>query len=127
MSAAPDQFDVEAAWLRRSQGDLRAFMEALAVRLEGALPSQVSVERRRDGLLSKTNHVAKIEVKTDTAIHSLSLTKGGLAATRAKVIRGVAISTSSLPVADWLSQVRAEAQVMAERTVGAAEALRDFL
>ncbi len=36
VSGSPDEFDLDAAFLRRSEGDLRAFMEALAVRLEGA-------------------------------------------------------------------------------------------
>ena len=37
MSGEPESFDLDAAWFRRAQGDLGAFMEALAARLEGAL------------------------------------------------------------------------------------------
>jgi len=127
MSAQPDEFDIEAALLRRSQGDLRAFMEALAVRLEGALPQQVSVERRRDGLLSKTSHVARIEVRADKAIYSLTLIKGVLAATKAKVVRGVVISTASVTAAVWLGEVRAEVSALAEQSGAAADILHDFL
>jgi hypothetical protein len=127
MSAQPDEFDIEAALLRRSQGDLRAFMEALAVRLEGALPQQVSVERRKDGLLSKVSHVARIEVRTEKAIYSLSLIKGLLSATRAKRVRGVVISTATVTAAAWLGEVRAEVSALAEQAGAAADILHDFL
>jgi len=127
MSAQPDEFDLEAAVLRRSQVDLRAFMEALAVRLEGALPQQVSVERRRDGLLSKTSHVAGIEVRTEKAIYTLTLLKGVLTATRAKVVRDVVISTSSVTAAVWLGEVRAEISSLAQKSGDAADILHDFL
>ena len=127
MSAQPDEFDLEAAVLRRSQVDLRAFMEALAVRLEGALPQQVSVERRRDGLLSKTSHVARIEMRTEKAIYTLRLLKGVLTAMRAKVVRGVVISTSSVTAAVWLGEVRAEISSLAQKSGDAADILHDFL
>jgi hypothetical protein len=127
MTAQPDDFDIEAALLRRSQGDLRAFMEALAVRLENALPQQVIVERRRDGFLSKFNHVFRIEVRTQKAVYSLTLTKGVPAATKAKVVRGVVISTSPMTAAAWLSEVRAEVSALAEHAGDTADILHDFL
>ena len=127
MSSQPDDFDLEAAWLRRAQGDLKAFMEALAVRLEGALPQHVTVERIRDGLFSNTTHVARIAVRTDSATYSLSFIKGVIAATKAKVVRGVVISTSAVPVPTWLSEIRAAAGAMAEQAGGAADVLHDFL
>ena len=127
MSSQPDDFDLEAAWLRRAQGDLKAFMEALAVRLEGALPQQVTVERVRDGLLSKTSHVARIAVRTESATYSLSFIKGVIAATKAKVVRGVVISNAAIPVPAWLAEIRAAASAMAEQAGGAADVLHDFL
>ncbi|MGP0050970.1 MAG: hypothetical protein ACLPZR_19305 [Solirubrobacteraceae bacterium] len=42
--------DLLAASLRADAGDLGAFVEALAVKLEQAVPGAVRVERRRDGL-----------------------------------------------------------------------------
>ncbi len=127
MSSQPDDFDLEAAWLRRAQGDLKAFMEALAVRLEGALPQHVTVERVRDGLLSKTSHVARIAVRTESATYSLSFIKGVIAATKAKVVRGVVISTAAIPVPAWLAEIRTAASNMAEQAGGAADVLHDFL
>jgi hypothetical protein len=127
VSAGPDEFDLNAAWLRRSQTDLRAFMAALAARLEGALPGRVSVERRRDGLLSKTSHVARISLKTERAIYELALGKAQLSATRAKLVRGVTISSAAIAVPEWLAEVRKEVQALAEQAGVASDVLQEFL
>ncbi len=127
MSAGPDQFDLDAAVLRRSESELRALMEALAVRLDGALPGRVSVERRRDGLLSKTSHVAKLVLRGDRAVYELSCDRGRLEAKRAKLVRGVVISSSSMSPGDWLADVRSEVEALAERAGAATDLLHDFL
>lgn len=127
MSLNPDDFDLDAAVLRRAQGDVRAFMAALAVRLEGALPGRVKVERRRDGLLSKTSHVAKIAFHGDKAVYELASGRGGVAATRAKLVRGVVISSSTIDPAQWLAEVRQEVAALADQAGSASDALHDFL
>ena len=127
MGAGPDQFDLDAALLRRSETELRAFMEALAVRLEGALPGRVAVERRRDGLLSKTSHVAKLTVRTDRAVYELTCDRGRMDATRAKLVRGVVISSAPITPKDWLADVRTEVQALAEKAGEASDLLHGFL
>jgi hypothetical protein len=127
VAAGPDQFDLDAAVLRRSESDLRAFMEALAVRLEGALPGRVSVERRRDGLFSKTSHVARLSVRGERAVYDLGCGAGRLEPTRAKLVRGVVISSSPISPKDWLSEVRAEVQALAEKAGAASDLFHDFL
>ena len=127
MSPGPDEFDLNAAWLRRAQTDLRAFMEAFAVRLEGAVPGRVKVERRRDGLLSKTSHVTRVILETDKAIYEIAMDKGMVSAVRAKLVRGVRISSTTLPIPEWLTEVRAEIQVLAEQQGLAGDGLHDFL
>jgi hypothetical protein len=127
MADGPDEFDLNAAWLRRSQGDLQAFVEAFAVRMEGALPGRVSVERKRDGLLSKTSHVAKVTIQGDKAVYQLTNDKGRIATVRSKLVRGVVISSATLTVPDWLGEVRAEVQTLAGQSVSASDVLHDFL
>jgi hypothetical protein len=127
VAAEPDQFDLDAAVLRRSESDLRAFMEALAVRLEGALPGRVTVERRRDGLFSKTSHVARLVVRGDKAVYELGCGAGRLDPKRAKLVRGVVISSSGVSPKEWLTEVRAEVQALAERAGAASDLFHDFL
>lgn len=127
MSVELDPFDLDAAGLRRAQTDLRAFSDALAVRLEGALPDRVNVERRRDGLLARSSHVHEIIVRGDQGEYRLHFDKGRLTASRAKTVRGVVISTTELPLDRWLVEVRGEVATLAGAMTSASDALHDFL
>jgi hypothetical protein len=102
-------------------------MEALAVRLEGAMPGRVDVQRKRDGLFSQTAHVAKIAVKGERAVYELTRDRTGLVATRNKLVHGVSISSSSIPPRDWLADIRAELQTLAEQAGSTSDALHGFL
>jgi len=127
LSGEPDQFDLDGAMLRRSETELRAFMEALAVRLEGAMPGRVEVQRKRDGLLSQSKHVAKIAVRGERAVYELTRDRAGLVATRNKLVHGVSISSSSIQPRDWLADIRAELQTLAEQAGSTSDALHGFL
>ena len=127
MSVELDPFDLDAAGLRRAMTDLRAFTEALAARLQGALPDRVGVERRRDGLLATTRHVHQITVRGEGAEYRLLSDKGRLTATKAKTVRGVVISTTELPAPQWLAEVRAEVSARAGAMGEASDVLHDFL
>jgi hypothetical protein len=127
MDSPIDEFDLNAAIARRSERDLRAFMAALATRLETALPNRVAVERKRDGFLSTSSHVARLKVEFSDAIFTLALTKQEFVATRAKVVRAVAISTATLPAAEWLAELKAALAKVADRDAGAGDILRGFL
>ena len=127
MSAPIQDFDLNAALLRHSETDLRAFMAALAVRLETALPGRVNVERKRDGLFSSASHVHAIEVTPPEAVYRLTLGKPALTATRAKSVRGVTLSTQSLTPRQWLADLNAAIADLGERAADDQEALHGFL
>ena len=75
MTSGPSDLDLSAAWYRKAQGDLRAFAEAFATRMEGAIPGHVTVERKRDGLFSKSTHVAKVAIDTGPNVYVVRLEK----------------------------------------------------
>lgn len=127
MSGEPGDFDLQTAWLRRAKGDMRAFAEALAVRLEAALPGVVEIERRRDGLFARTSHVSRIVVRQDGALLSLDLEHGRLRASRAKVVRGVTLSTETIDVPAWLEAVLVGTRRQGEQAGAAHAVLHDFL
>jgi hypothetical protein len=52
-----DDFELVAASLRADAGDLGVFVEALAVKLEQALPQRTRVRRRASGLFTKRPEV----------------------------------------------------------------------
>jgi len=106
---------------------MRAFLAALATRLEEALPGRVDVDRRRDGLFSRTTHVAKISLRSEGAIFTIIFDKAGLSANRAKLVRDVVINTTPLPVPQWLGELREAVAKMAEATGLAGDVLHGFL
>ena len=127
MANGPDDLDLSAAWLRRARTDLKAFMEALAHRLEGALPGFVQVERRRDGLFSRSSRVVRIALQTGAEAYVLQADRGAVIASRDRLVRGVRLSTTTLPMDEWLSEVRVRIQALAEQQGLAADVLHDFL
>ena len=127
MGSDSSGFDLAAAWSRRAGTDLRAFAEALAARLEPALPGRVLVERRRDGFFSSTSHVARIAIRFEDAVLTLVQDHGQLSATRAKVVRGVTIGSQDLAVPAWLDEVVSRTRALGAGSGEAHAVLHDFL
>lgn len=127
LSGLPSDFDLNAAWLRKAQGDLKAFMEAFAVRLEGAIPGRVAVERAKDGFFSKSSHATKITVDGHEHVYVIDLQKSGLKSHRSKVVHGVALSTEHMDVPAWLAALHNDIQALAEHAGNAQSVLHDFL
>jgi len=127
LSGLPSDFDLNAAWLRKAQGDLKAFMEALAVRLEGAIPGRVAVEREKDGFFSKTSHATKVTVDGHDHVYVISLQKSRLATHRSKIVHGVSLNTEHMDAPAWLAALHSDIQSLAEHAGKAQNVLHDFL
>jgi hypothetical protein len=106
---AVSELDLAAAEARADRTDVRAMIEALAVRLEEALPRMAAVKRHRvGGLLSRQTEVERIEVDLDEHRFELAQTRGGFRCTRHTLVRGIALKHEELPVADWVRALVAE-------------------
>jgi len=127
MMAGPAEFDMNAAWLRRANGDMKAFMQALAVRLEDALPDRVEVERKRDGFFSRESHAVRIAVAFDSCLYTLLLEHGRLHARRAKIVHGVSLSSDDITVPDWFAALNREVGVVGQEAGDAHSVIHDFL
>jgi hypothetical protein len=127
VSANIDPFDLDAAILRKNEGDMRSFLTALAGRLEQALPSRITIERRRDGLFSSSTHVVRIELAMDNAAYAISLDRAGVKTTRAKVVRGVTISNAPMPAKAWMDEVRASVASLSGASDEASDVIGGFL
>lgn len=121
------EFDLHAAWVRRAQGDTRAFMEALAARLESALPGRVQIARKKDGLFAKTSHVASLAINTGNTLYTLEQDGTGLRAGRSKSSRGVVLKRETMPVPAWLTALAADLQALSAEIEGAHAVLQNFL
>lgn len=120
-------FDLHAAWIRRAQVDLHAFLEALAVRLEQALPGRVQVERKRDGLFKSTSHVVSVAVHTDNGAYLLDAHTPTIQTKRQHEVRGVVLRNETLPLDEWLKALEKELHELSGTLTGARTVLQDFL
>ena len=128
VSSAGDEglgFEVLAASLRADTTDTRAFLEALATKLEGALPSQTRCERARDGLFKSSTHVERIAVDLAGSRYILSAGKrGGLETARAKIVGGVVIKNEQLPMDAWIEALARDLSAHAQSSASARAALQ---
>ena len=121
-------FDLVAASLRADAADTRALTEALAARLEGALPQETRVERRSKGLLSRTKVVRRIEVDLGEERYSLAADSDGrVEAVRSKEVRGIVLKNERLGLDEWIEALARDLTVLAERSERGRAALERLL
>ena len=108
-------FDLVASSLRADSSDTRALAEALAIRLEGALPQETRVQRRSKGLLSRTKVVRRIEIDLGDSRYALDVGEDGRAsAVRAREVRGIVLKTEPLGLDAWIDSLAQELAEMAQ-------------
>src|SRR5579862_283651 len=84
-------------------------LDALAVRLEEALPGAAAVKRRRvGGFRSKRVEVERIAVDLGDLRFELNQSGAGIACARAKVVRGIALKRDELPMREWIAELVGE-------------------
>jgi hypothetical protein len=120
-------FELLAASLRASGGDLRTFVEVLADKLEQALPGRVQVERRAVRLFSKDKRVARIELALGDNRYIAAVEGGGVETRCAKAVRGVVLKSEVLPVQVWLESLGRELAVEAAASEQSRRALEELL
>ncbi len=112
------KFGVAATLGRQYAQDERQFLARLATMLEGALPGEVEVTRR-GGLFAKKT-VQSVAVSPGENRYTLTdAGHGPLQATRTRVVRGIALKTETVSVAEWLQEVGA---ILDERVRASAQA-----
>jgi hypothetical protein len=120
----PGVFDQLAASLRADATDVRAFVEALATKLELSFPERCRIERA--GLLGK-KHVRRIAVELGDGRYELDHQDGVISARRASVVRGISLKSEELSLEDWIDQLASQLVVEADRSERGREALQRML
>jgi len=123
----PLRMELFAASLRADSTDVKAFLEALATKLEGSLPNQTIVTRH-SGLFSREHPVKEITVTLGEYQYRISRERQGpLVALRAKVVRGIVLKTEQLPVEQWIDELAGALAQTAAQSAQARAALERFL
>lgn len=98
-------FDLLAASLRADVGDVSAFVEALAVKLAGAFPDRVRVERRGRGLFGGEKRVRRLAVGLGQREFELEAEGGSVSCRRRSVVRGIALKNEELSLEEWIDDL----------------------
>jgi hypothetical protein len=110
-------FDLVAASIRADASDLKTFMDALAYKLEQALPGMVSVERE-GGLFKRERKVKAIRIQVDDKLYELARAGPGLEARLSHQVRGITLKNEVVNLETWIVQLSrhltAHAQTSAE-------------
>ncbi|MGA9859453.1 MAG: hypothetical protein WBQ18_16430 [Solirubrobacteraceae bacterium] len=118
--------DLLAATLRADAGDLRAFVEALAVKLEEAVPGAVTVDRRRDGMFGP-KRVRRIALDAGGQRLELRADGGAIQTTAARLSGGIVLKNEELPTDDWLRILGEALAAQAQHSTTTRQALERLL
>src|SRR5689334_3466700 len=115
-----------AASLRADRADLKTFLDALAVKLEGSLPDYTRVTRQ--GIFSREHPVKEVTVSLgDYQYHIGRERQGSLLAERAHVVRGIVLKTEQVPVDQWIEELSEALAQLAGQSAQTRVALERFL
>ena len=126
MSDEPD-LDLAAASIRADRQDVPAFVNALAVRLQEAVPELVDVERKRAGRFSGEKVVRRIACTVGEETFVLTADGRTISATCGKEVRGIVIRTETLPVGEWAQRLVAALGREADTSAQAYQALHGLV
>ena len=123
-----EDFDLIAASLRADAADSRGLAEALAVRLETALPTQTRIHRRSRKLLSREKVVKAIEVDAGENRYALTVEdNGALQTTRSAAVRGIVLKNDPLPLDEWIDGLARDIAEQARASEQGRQALERLL
>jgi hypothetical protein len=123
----PLQMELLAASLRADSSDTKAFLEALATKLEGSLPDRTTVTRH-SSLFSREHPVKEITVLLGDYQYRIGRERQGpIMARRAKVVRGIVLKTEQIPLEQWIEELAGELAQVAASSAQARSALERFL
>jgi hypothetical protein len=119
-------FEVLASSLRADAGDTKSFLEVLANKLGGALPTRTAIERDSH-LFSRDKPVRSISIELGEFRYQIGHQHGTLAAQRTRVVRGIALKTEPLGVDDWLDTLSQGLMELAQQSAQDRAALQRML
>jgi hypothetical protein len=125
--SGPMRTELFAASLRADKADLRTFLEALAVKMEGSLPDYTRVTRQ-GSIFSRERTVKEVLVSLGDYQYRIDRERQGpLVAVRAHVVRGIVLKTEQIPVDQWIEELSEALAQLAGRSAQSRAALERFL
>lgn len=128
--ASPENTDLDidllAASLRADSGDVGTFVEALAVKLEQAVPGAAQVERRREGLFGP-KLVRRIALDLGGQRLELRAGAGSVQTFCSRVSGGIVLKSEQVDPDDWLRALGQALAAQAQHSQSTRQALERLL
>lgn len=118
--------DLLAASLRADAGDLEAFVEGLAAKLEESLPGMVQVHRWRGGLM-RPKRVQKIILDAGDRRLELRWSRGSLETSCSRLSGGIVLKRDSVSIDQWIATLSEVLAAEAERSAITRQALERLI
>jgi hypothetical protein len=123
----PMQTELFAASLRAEKADIKTFLDALAIKLEGSLPDYTRVVRQ-GSIFSHERSVKEIAVSLGEYQYRIGREKQGfLRAMRVHMVRGIALKTEQITVDQWIDELSEALALLASQNAQSRAALERFL
>jgi ATP-dependent Clp protease ATP-binding subunit ClpA len=121
------EVDVLAAVLRMEHQESGELLEFLAKKLEQSLPQNTTVTRG-GWFLSKEHPVQQITVSFDDYQYQIIRERhGAFTAKVMKLVRGVVLKTTEIPIDQWTDEVAQQLAHLAQRSAQTRSALNKFV
>jgi hypothetical protein len=123
----PMRTELFAASLRADKADLKTFLDALAIKLEGSLPDHTKVIRQ-GSFFSRERPVKEIIVTLGEHQYRIGREKQGfLVAVQEHMVRGIVLKTEQTTVDQWIDELSEALAQLASHSAQSRAALERFL
>jgi hypothetical protein len=121
------EVDVLAAALRMDHQESSDLLEFLAKKLELSLPQNTTITRS-GGFLSREHPVKELTVRFNDYHYQIVRKRNGvLTAKVLKLVRGVVLKTTEIPVNQWVEEVAQQLAKLAQQSAQTHSALNKFI
>jgi hypothetical protein len=123
----PMRTELFAASLRADKAELKTFLDALAIKLEGSLPDYTRVTRQ-GSFFSRERSVKEIVVFLGEYQYRIGREKQGmLVAIQEHMVRGIVIKTEQTTIDRWIDELSEALAQLASHSTQSRAALERFL
>ncbi|HWZ19009.1 MAG TPA: hypothetical protein VNW73_09460 [Ktedonobacteraceae bacterium] len=123
----PMSTELFAASLRADKTEIKTFLDALAIKLEGSLPDHTRVTRL-GSFFSRERPVKEIVISLGEYQYRIGKEKQGfLIAKREHMVRGIVLKTEQTTVDQWIDELSEALAQLASHSAQSRAALERFL
>lgn len=124
---AEDDFDLQAAWMRKMHGNALANFHAFALRVREALPNIVRLSYAQSGFFKKTSTATSISFIIGDNAYVMRLDDGNIETYVSIIMNKVAIRSDKISMKEWFTKLSNELKMITDNSRNINLAFEKFL